>query len=134
MADYEHGTKNPLWIVLNASFNHPNVVRTTSMKKARRALLAALKRNHYLPNTAKPSATIWSGGTELYGTLKVFISDPSKTVNTPLAKLATHFNDLLNKDIMTAMRRPVTTRSFDRIGNRQCQASGNVEARQQRDT
>jgi len=106
MADYEHRTKHPLWLAQHASFNYPNIVRTTAMKKARRALLAALKRNHYLPN-GKAFADDLVRGTELYGTIKVFVNEPLKTVNTPMAKLATLFNNLLNKDILAAMRRRV---------------------------
>ncbi|KAK1837034.1 hypothetical protein QBC39DRAFT_1157 [Podospora conica] len=105
-ADYERMTKNPLWLVQYASFNDSNIVRTTAMKKARGALLAALKRNHYLPN-GKAFADPLVRGTELYGTIKIFVNEPVKTVNTPLAKIATQFNALLNRVILDALRRPV---------------------------
>lgn len=106
MADYEHRTKHPLWLAQHASFNHPNIIRTTAMKKARRALLAALKRNHYLPN-GKAFADDLVRGTELFGTIKISVNEPLKTVNTPMAKLASYFDNLLKKDILVAMRRRV---------------------------
>ena len=111
LADYERRSKNPLWIVLHASFNNRNVVRTTAMKKARRAFLAALKRNHYLPN-GKAFSDDLVRGTELYGFIKILVSDPIKTVNTPMAKLATLFNSLLNRDIIPAIGRPVVKKSL----------------------
>lgn len=106
MADYEYRTKHPLWLVQHASFDHPNIIRTTAMKKARRALLAALKRNHYLPN-GKAFADDLVRGTELYGTIKIWVKEPLKTVNTPMAKLASFFDNNLNKEILVAMRRRV---------------------------
>ncbi|KAK0655971.1 hypothetical protein B0T16DRAFT_398179 [Cercophora newfieldiana] len=105
---YREKKKNPLWTWFYANDSATAAfVRQSAKKMVRRALLGALKANHYRPN-GKALAVDSVRGTELHGTIKFTVQNSQSTTNAKIPELIEYFTTLLRTQIIPELRRNVS--------------------------
>lgn len=111
---YQRMKKKRLWIWVYALMDHNTsaVVRSSSKRRLRAVIKAALLQNGYRPNgqrlarvAAAPEGTAIRD-TELHGTFSLIISEPKRMMKVPLKELYAYMSKLLGADVIPRLRRP----------------------------